>query len=315
MRDLQHRLSALGFDTSTAVAGSFDAVTSAAVRAFQQHRGLATTGDCDAVTWDALVEAGWRLGDRPLYLTMPMLRGDDVEGLQRRLGAMGFDAGRVDGIFGVRTERALLDFQRNYGLVADAICGPATIGALARLGDRQESPASVVDVRERERFRCGPRTLAGRTVVVSHDGGLDAFATSVARLLTAAGAGVIIVQHPDGSAVASQANAIDADAFLSFALAAGSETCRLSFYRSPTGWESQSGRALAELLHASLAELLPCDERGVVPMSVPVLRETRMPAVVVELAPAHELVAKSGAVAGLVPGVLEHWLASFSNPG
>jgi N-acetylmuramoyl-L-alanine amidase len=312
VRDLQHRLSALGFDASTAAPATYDHVTAAAVRAFQQHRGLGATGVCDRVTWDALVEASWRLGDRPLYLTEPMVRGDDVADLQRRLGAIGFDAGRVDGIFGRRTERALVDFQRNYGLVADAICGPATVGALARLGDRHDAPASIVDVRERERFRCGPRTLAGQTVVVSHDGGLDALATSVARLLTSAGAAAVVVAHPDGSEVAAQANAFEADVFLSLGLARGADACRISFYRSPTGWESQSGRALAGLLHPALAELLPCDERGITPMSVPVLRETRMPAVVVDLAPAHEVVARSGDVAAVVPLVLERWIETFS---
>lgn len=312
MRDLQHRLSALAFDTSAAAPAVYDDVTAQAVRAFQLHRGLGATGVCDRVTWEALVEASWRLGDRPLYLTEPLVRGDDVADLQRRLGAIGFDAGRVDGIFGIRTERALVDFQRNYGLVADAICGPATVGALARLGDRHEAPSPIVDVRERERFRCGPRTLVGQTVVVSHDGGLDALATSVARLLTAAGAAAVVVAHPDGSEVAAQANAFEADVFLSFSLAAGADSCRVAFYRSPTGWESQSGRALAGLLQDALGGILPCDTRGIIPMSVPVLRETRMPAVVVELAPANDVVARSGDVASVVPAVLERWIETLS---
>ena len=44
-----------------------------------------------------------------------MLRGDDVAELQQDLGALGFDAGRVDGIFGPRTKDALEQFQRNIG--------------------------------------------------------------------------------------------------------------------------------------------------------------------------------------------------------
>lgn len=313
MRDLQHRLSALGFDTSAAEPGVFDDRTRAAVRAFQTRRGLGASGICDAVTWEALVEAGWRLGDRPLYLSAPMLRGDDVADLQRRLGAIGFDAGRVDGIFGPDTERALLDFQRNYGLVADAVCGPATVGALAQLGDRHQAPASVVDVRERERFRCGPRTLAGRTVVVSHDGGLDALATSTARVLNGAGATAVVVQHPDGSAIAGQANRLDADVFVTFALSTVGDECRIAFYRSPAGWESQTGRALAMLLDEGLGSVLPCPDRAVVPMTVPVLRETRMPAVLIELAPAHDVVAHTGAIAAAIPSVLERWIDAVAN--
>ena len=48
-----------------------------------------------------------------------MLRGDDVAELQQRLGALGFDAGRVDGIFGAETATALEALQRNAGLPTD----------------------------------------------------------------------------------------------------------------------------------------------------------------------------------------------------
>ena len=88
----------------------------AAVEAFQHRRGLRVDGVCGAQTWWALVEAGFRLGDRFLYHRQPMMRGDDVAELQRRLSALGFDTGRVDGIFGDLTSRALAEFQRNLGL-------------------------------------------------------------------------------------------------------------------------------------------------------------------------------------------------------
>ena len=51
------------------------------MRAFQQHRGLHEHGTCDESTWLALVEASWRLGDRPLRLIAPNMRGDDVGAL------------------------------------------------------------------------------------------------------------------------------------------------------------------------------------------------------------------------------------------
>ena len=84
--------------------------------AFQQARGLPADGICDRVTWMALVEASWELGDRTLYLRAPNLRGDDVAELQRQLGRLGFDPGRVDGIFGPATTAALAEFQRNVEL-------------------------------------------------------------------------------------------------------------------------------------------------------------------------------------------------------
>ena len=45
-----------------------------------------------------------------------MLRGDDVLDLQHQLNALGFDAGRDDGIFGPHTADALREFQRNVGV-------------------------------------------------------------------------------------------------------------------------------------------------------------------------------------------------------
>ena len=76
------------------------------MRAFQDARGLRVDGICGPQTWAAVVESGWRLGDRLLYRRRPMLRGDDVAELQRRLNGLGFDAGREDGIFGDDTDRA-----------------------------------------------------------------------------------------------------------------------------------------------------------------------------------------------------------------
>ena len=111
-------------------AGLYCAGTESAIRAFQQARGLPIDGLCDQITWAALVEASWRRGDRLLFLTSPNMRGDDIADLQARLGRIGFDCGRVDGIFGPRTARALEDFQNNAGLLADGTCGAGTPDAL-----------------------------------------------------------------------------------------------------------------------------------------------------------------------------------------
>ena len=71
------------------------------IRSFQQARGLSVTGLVDEVTARALEEAQWKLGDRSLNLQEPpLMHGDDVAALQSRLTEMGFDCGRVDGIYG-----------------------------------------------------------------------------------------------------------------------------------------------------------------------------------------------------------------------
>ena len=54
----------------------------------------------------------------------------NVLDLQRRLFALGFDPGPLDGVWGRRTIAALTAFQRTRGLVPDAIVGPKTLAAL-----------------------------------------------------------------------------------------------------------------------------------------------------------------------------------------
>ncbi len=59
--------------------------------------------------------------------------GPDVRVVQSLLNRIGYPAGPVDGIFGSRTYQAVVAFQRNNGLVADGIVGPATWRVLDRL--------------------------------------------------------------------------------------------------------------------------------------------------------------------------------------
>ena len=109
-------------------------LTESEIRSFQQARGLDVTGFVDAVTARALEESQWKLGDRSLYLhNLDLMRGDDVAALQTRLTEMGFDCGRVDGIYGPRTELAVKEFQKSVGATVDGKCGPATMIALIRL--------------------------------------------------------------------------------------------------------------------------------------------------------------------------------------
>src|SRR5436190_24067528 len=131
--DIQSRLAALGFAIEAHEHAMFGPATERAVRAFQQSRQLMVDGRVGPHTWQELVEAGYALGDRVLYLRFPSSRGDDVRALQASLNLLGFDAGREDGILGDRTGRAVHDFQRNVGLPQDGIVGATTLEALGRL--------------------------------------------------------------------------------------------------------------------------------------------------------------------------------------
>ena len=145
-------------------------------------------GCCDEDTWKALVEATWKLGDRLLTLTSPNLRGDDVAELQATLGRLGFDCGRVDGILGPRTARALVDFQSNCGLLADGVCGTDTVRALHRVSSQSGTGPGVASVREHDLLRHRSPSLATRNLVIGHFGGLGVIARAVGRELRRRGA-------------------------------------------------------------------------------------------------------------------------------
>lgn len=49
--------------------------------------------------------------DRELYLTDPMMKGEDVKKVQERLNVLNFNCGAADGIFGSKTEIAVKNFQ------------------------------------------------------------------------------------------------------------------------------------------------------------------------------------------------------------
>jgi N-acetylmuramoyl-L-alanine amidase len=137
-----------------------------AVRAFQQSRGLTVDGEVGNETWRALDAARWRLGQRALFHTVgdPYI-GDDVRQLQERLLEMGFNPGRADGIYGGLTARAVAQFQREVGLRPDGECGPATVGALRRLG-RKVIGGRPQLLREAEAFRASGPTLLGKRIVI-----------------------------------------------------------------------------------------------------------------------------------------------------
>ena len=134
MVDIQTRLAALGYFLGDEGAdGFFGPHTESAIRAFQQTRLLFADGIVEDNTWTELVEAGYKPGERLLYLRVPYMRGDDVLYLQRRLDDLGFDCGPVDGIFSPALEVAVTEFQRNAGLNVDGIVGETTFDRLRQL--------------------------------------------------------------------------------------------------------------------------------------------------------------------------------------
>jgi N-acetylmuramoyl-L-alanine amidase len=307
--DVQQRLGDLGFLAGVDALGSYGVGTRAAVEAFQHRRGLRVDGVCGSQTWSALVEAGRRIGDRFLYRRTPMLRGDDVAELQQRLSALGFDCGRVDGIFGDLTSAALREFQRNAGLPVDGIAGATTVVELLRFGSRHQDTELVTSVRDREQLRAAPRTLTGRRVAIGEEGGLDSTVAALRRLLVKQGAVVTTHHHPDGSTQASEVNAGGADVFIGLRLDSAGHHCRTAYYAG-YHYSSPGGRRLAELLTEHVVKTVELPDGGSHGMSLPLLRETRMPAVILEIGPASVLVEQAAAVTRAIGAALAEWVDS-----
>ena len=57
-------------------------------------------------------------------------QGEKVEELQKRLQALGYYTGEIDGQFGPGTREAVVAFQKNNGLDADGLAGTETLGVL-----------------------------------------------------------------------------------------------------------------------------------------------------------------------------------------
>jgi N-acetylmuramoyl-L-alanine amidase len=289
-------------------AAVFDERVDRAVREFQQQRGITVDGLVGPQTYRMLDEARWRLGDRILsYAVSRLMSGDDVAALQQRLLDMGFDCGRVDGIFGRSTAGALTEFQRNTGLVADGTCGPDTFKALDRLA-RTVVGGQPHAMREHEALTRSGTMLPGKVVVIDpgHGNGdrgvtangleeaavVDDLAARIEGRLSVTGVTTYLTRGTDmdidEAARAEFANACGADLVISLHCDAANsprpQGVATFFYGNDRyGHSSPMGERFAELVQREIVartDLLDCRVHG---KTWPLLRQTRMPAIRVEV--------------------------------
>ena len=104
---LQMDLNGLGGNFNNfMIDGVYGIKTQQAVGSYQDEYDLPRDGIVGPVTWKVLT--------------------DNVMAVQRRLNAIGYNAGYPDGWFGQMTTNALLRFQRDNGLYQDGIVNPRT---------------------------------------------------------------------------------------------------------------------------------------------------------------------------------------------
>ncbi len=157
-------LNRLGF--LTAPSDVFDEKLTQGIKAFQQARGLTATGVINEITARVLEEARFKLGDRILSFNQAIvMRGDDVSNLQARLIQMGFNCGKVDGIYGANTEVAVKEFQKSVGILGDGKCGPVSLISLMRLV-KTVSGGAPSALRENVRHAVRSPALANKVIVL-----------------------------------------------------------------------------------------------------------------------------------------------------
>ncbi len=283
--------------------GHFGPSTARSIGRFQGLRGLRVTATVDRATWDSIVEASYRLGDRLLYLKSPMTRGDDVAELQARLGSIGFDPGRVDGIFGERTSAALKDFQENVDLPTDGICGKETITELLRVFGR--SPEHVHGVRERESLRNLSKTIGDTAIAISHFGDLEPAAETISQRLKQQNVHVHVISDPDPSIVVPLVNRLAVD--LTLHLEMGQPDSFIAYY-SGYSYVSPRGKTLSQLLATEIEKKAQIRDLEQVGLAIQILRETKMPTVIISFKSPTIWVKEAPHIADAVVGAVNHYV-------
>lgn len=285
----------------------FDENVDAAIRAFQQQRGLIADGIVGVQTERELVAARWTLGDRTLSYTLSApMSGDDVVELQAKLCELGYDAGRVDGVFSERLDTAVREFQRHRGLADDGVFGPATLRELKRLapmatGGRPQYLRELALLHQ-----AGPRLGGKRIVIDPAHGGDDPgwvvdgvraadltfdIAGRLSARMVATGMQAFLTRNatanPSQSSRAKLANDLAADLLLSVhvdgSLSAHASGIATFYFGTDAGNDSSVGEALARLVQRELLARTGMMDCRVHHRPWEILRRTQMPAVQVEI--------------------------------
>ena len=234
-----------------------------------------------------------------------------MEQLQTNLAKLGFDCGKADGIFGPLTVRALIEFQHNSGLVTDGICGPKTLRLLERVSGQSGTGPGIVAVREGELLR-DPTSETRTHVVIGTFAGTQHIARATTKVLRGSHADVVIADSPDAHQHAKTANSFDARVYIGLTTSE-SDTVTISSFETER-FVSELGRSLALAITEALAPQFTDTPPIAVGSRLPVLRETKMTAVLVDFGSRIPLGAEFR-IGELLGTVVATWLETPTPPG
>jgi N-acetylmuramoyl-L-alanine amidase len=223
--------------------------------------------------------------------------------MQSMLSRLGFDCGRVDGIYGPLAVRAVSEFQQNCGLLPDGVCTREVVAALHRVSTHTGEGPGIAVLRETESLT-QHRGNEQRRVVIGSYAGMAAITQQVLRRCREDYELVTLVES-DATTQAQSANRFSADVYLGFE-AATDDACVVQYYEVPN-FVSVGGRSLANAVCAHLRERIPEISVHSEGIRHSALRETRMPAVLCSLAPMSIISLKTSAIALAVQAALTQW--------
>ena len=118
VKNVQKHLAAAGFDPKH-TNGVFDERTRGALEAFQRRSGLAATGAVNGATWKAL-QKSFILSSKPASPAQKLgERSGAVKASEKLLKKLGFNPGRIDGLFDQRTLKAVKAYEKKKHLTTD----------------------------------------------------------------------------------------------------------------------------------------------------------------------------------------------------
>jgi N-acetylmuramoyl-L-alanine amidase len=212
------------------------------------------------------------------------MQGVSVRQIQERLNSLGANPRLVaDGVFGPRTEAAVVAFQRQRGLNTDGIVGPITWNALFPRGTAPPPPQRTIVIDPGHGGSDAGATFGSRR---ESDDNLR-LSLAVQRLLQEQGLRVILTRSTDVNVPLSERSAIsnrnNADLFVSIHRNASTNTSangveNFVFTTAPTNTVQSAFDVLDEIVNAGVQ-----NNRGVRRGNFAVIRNTNAPAMLLEM--------------------------------
>jgi putative chitinase len=130
--NVQKHLSAAGFSPKRS-SGTFDERTAGALKAFQKKSKLPATGVVDPKTWKALQKSYILTSSKAAPSQSLNERSGAVKASETLLKKLGFNPGKIDGLFDRNTLKAVKAYEKQQGSKVDGVIGTRQLEQMTKL--------------------------------------------------------------------------------------------------------------------------------------------------------------------------------------